>query len=150
MYRFKWKRVGNESGFTLLEAILHLMLFVIFSHLIFLITQAYYQLTKIEDARIEMDWEGCVYDINTYLSMGGEVTVSNEGKNITIVKDDRIVVLRFNNNILWRNEKGGNETILTDVKRATFSLNQSELTLNATLENGAIKERIFIVEAAIE
>lgn len=150
MYRFKWRNVNNASGYTLLEAILHLMLFIVFSHLVFVLTLAYMRLTDMKDARVELDWEVVVYDINTYLSIEGEVSVTNDGNQVEIVNEDKLVILRFYNNILWRNEKGGNETILTGVKHASFSLHQHELTLIATLENDLTKERTFIVKEAVE
>lgn len=150
MYRFRRRYINNQSGYTLLEALLHLMLFIIFSQLIFLIITAYLRFTNIENARIETDWEVCVYDMNDYLSMGGEVSVSEEGNSIKIVKDDRTVIIRFFKNVLWRNEKGGNETILTGVKEVIFTLHQHELKIIAKLQNDTVKERIFIVEEAME
>ncbi|MGM9951623.1 MAG: hypothetical protein ACI33P_15920 [Lysinibacillus sp.] len=144
MYRFKW----HEEGFTFVEALLHLLLFVVFGHLLFFILIEYYEMTAVKKARIEADWELCVTDISYYFPYGSKVSVSEDGAAaiVKIEEEDRTYNIQFLNNVLWKREKSGNETLLVGVKSARFALIGNRLSLKAKLEDGMERERIFIVE----
>ena len=144
VYRFK----RHEDGFTFVEALLHLLLFVVFGHLLSFIVMEYYEMTAVKKARIEADWEICVTDISRYFPYGSKVTVSDDGLAaiVRIEEEDRTYSIQFLNNILWKREKSGNETLLVGVKSTRFSLIDNRLSLEATLEDGIERERVFIVE----
>lgn len=144
MYRFK----RSEDGFTFVEALLHLLLFVVFGHLLFFILIEYHEMTAVKKARIEADWELCVTDISRYFPIGSKVSVSENGLAaiVKIEEEDQTYNIQFFNNVLWKREKDGNETLLAGVKSAKFSLIGNRLSLKAKLEDGTERERIFIVE----
>ena len=144
MYRFK----RHEDGFTFIEALLQLMLFIVFGHLLSFIVVEYYEMTEVKKARIEADWELCVTDIGYYFPYGSKVSVSEDGLAaiVRIEDEDETYNIQFLNEVLWKREKKGNETLLAGVKSASFSLNGNRLSLKATLEDGIERERVFIVE----
>ena len=134
-----------ESGFTLIEALSQLLLLVIFTHLIYFIVSEFFELSSIKEQRIEADWEICITDINQYFTVNSFIQLSDDGFAVLVTQNDQKYHIRFMNQTLWKNEKGGNETLLAGLKHAQFSLNGNELILTAKLENGVEKERIFIV-----
>ena len=135
----------HESGFTLIEALFQLLFLVIFANLIGFLIAEFFELTSIKDERIEADWEIFVTDINRYFTVDSFVKLSDDGLTVSVTRNNQQYDIRFLNQTLWKREKGGNETLLTGVKNARFSLNGNELLLAAKLENGVEKERIFIV-----
>ena len=139
-----------ESGFTLIEALFQLLFLVIFANLIVFIIAQFFELTSIKDQRIEADWEICVTDINRYFTVDSFIKLSDDGLTVSVTRNNQQYHIRFMNQTLWKHEKGGNETLLTGLKHAHFSLNGNELSLTAKLENGAEKERIFIVAQSPE
>ena len=140
----------HESGFTLIEALFQLLFVVIFANLIVFLIAQFFELTSIKDQRIEADWEICVTDINGYFTVDSFIKVSDDGLAVSVTRNDQKFDIRFLNKTLWKHEKKGNETLLTGVKEAQFSLNGNELLLTAKLENGVEKERIFIVAQSPE
>jgi len=140
----------HESGFTLIEALFQLLFVVIFANLIVFLIAQFFELTSIKDQRIEADWEICVTDINRYFTVDSFIKVSDDGLAVSVTRNDQKFDIRFLNKTLWKHEKKGNETLLTGVKEAQFSLNGNELLLTAKLENGVEKERIFIVAQSPE
>ena len=140
----------HESGFTLIEALFQLLFLVIFTTLIGFLIAEFFELTSIKDKRIEADWEICVTDINQYFTVDSFIKLSDDGFAVSVTRDNQKYDIRFLNQTLWKREKNGNETLLTGVKDARFSLNGNELLLTAKLENGVEKERIFIVAQSPE
>ena len=140
----------HEAGFTLIEALLQLLLLGIFANLmVFLIIQ-FFELTSIKEKRIEADWEICVTDMNHYFTFDSFINVSDEGLSVSVTRNDEMFEILFLNHTLWKRDKRGNETLLAGVKEANFSLIGNELRLTATLENDVKKERIFIVAQSPE
>lgn len=139
-----------ESGFTLIEALFQLLFLVIFTNLIGFLIAEFFELTSIKDERIEADWEICVTDINRYFTVDSFIKLSDGGSAVSVTTNDKEYDLRFLNQTLWKRENNGNETLLTGVKNARFSLNGNELVLTVKLENGVEKERIFIVAQSPE
>ena len=140
----------HESGFTLIEALFQLLFLVIFTTLIGFLIAEFFELTSIKDKRIEADWEICVTDINQYFTVDSFIKLSDDGFAVSVTRNNQKYDIRFLNQTLWKREKNGNETLLTGVKDARFSLNGNELLLTAKLENGVEKERIFIVAQSPE
>lgn len=137
----------QEDGFTFVEALLQLVLLVVFGQLLFLIFIEYQEMNDIKKKRLEADWEICVNDINQSLPYGkSKITVSQGGLSITVRTPDKVYNIQFLNKVLWKRENNGNETLLTGVKSANFELNDNRLLLKVKLEDGKERERIFIVE----
>lgn len=96
---------------------------------------------------MEADWEIGVSDINQYFPYGrSNIKVSDDGLTVTVTIQETVYYILFLNNVLWKREKNGNETLLTGVKSARFTLDGNRLLLKAQLEDGVERERIFIVE----
>ena len=149
MYQYR----GKEGGFTFVEALLHLLLLAIFAQLLFFILMQYKEMSDIRSLRLEADWEIGVSDINQYFPYGrSTVKVSEDGQVVTVIIKETVTMevkvyyILFLNNVLWKREKNGNETLLTGVKSARFTLNRNRLLLKAELGDGVERERIFIVE----
>ena len=140
----------HECGFTLIEALFQLLFLVIFANIIGFLIAEFFDLTSIKDERIEADWEICVTDISRYVTVDSFIKLSGDGLAVSVTTNKQQYDIRFLNQTLWKREKGGNETLLTGVKDARFSLNGNELVLTAKLENGVEKERIFIVAQSPE
>ena len=140
----------HESGFTLIEALSQLLLLGIFTHLILFLVSEYFGLLSIKEQRIEADWEICITDMNQYFTINSFIQLSDDGFAVAVTHNDQKYHILFMNQTLWKHEKGGNETLLTGLKHAQFSLNGNELSLTAKLENGIEKERIFIVATFTE
>ncbi|MFF5995398.1 hypothetical protein AAGS61_11725 [Lysinibacillus sp. KU-BSD001] len=150
MYQIGRNNRRSEDGFTFIEALLHLLLFVVFAHLIYFLVMEFNELSGMQQKRIEADWEIGVTDISHYLPYDSVVTVSTDGLTVNVTTPHHTYNLRFLNNTLWKRQKSGNETLLTGVKNATFFLDDNKLVLKAQLESGVEKERIFIVVQSAE
>jgi len=104
-------------------------------------------MTDIKNVRLEADWELCVNDINQYLPYGiSQVAVSEDGLIATVTTPDKVYTIQFLNNVIWKRENNGNETILTGVTSALFTLYGNRLLLQVKLEDGVERERSFVVE----
>ncbi|KGR81589.1 competence type IV pilus minor pilin ComGF [Lysinibacillus odysseyi] len=131
----------------MIEALLQLILLIVFSHLLYLILMQYHKMTDIKNVRLEADWELCVNDINQYLPYGiSQVAVSEDGLIATVTTPDKVYTIQFLNNVIWKRENNGNETILTGVTSALFTLYGNRLLLQVKLEDGVERERSFVVE----
>ncbi len=131
----------------MIEALLQLILLIVFSHLLYLILMQYHKMTDIKNVRLEADWELCVNDINQYLPYGiSQVAVSEDGLIATVTTPDKVYTIQFLNNVIWKRENNGNETILTGVTSALFTLYGNRLLLQVKLEDGVERGRSFVVE----
>ncbi|WP_431029834.1 hypothetical protein [Lysinibacillus sp. LZ02] len=150
MYQIRRNNRRREYGFTFIEALLHLLLFVVFAHLIYFLVMEFNELSGMQQKRVEADWEICVTDISRYLTYDSVVTVSTDGLIVNVTTPHETYDIRFLNNALWKRQKSGNETLLTGVKKAIFFLDHNKLVLKVQLESGVKKERIFIVVQSTE
>lgn len=130
---------------------MQLVLLVVFGHLLYFILIEYHEMTDIKEARITADWEIFVNDLNQYLPYRrSKVSVSNDGLLITVTAPEKVYNIQFLNKVLWKRENNGNETLLTGVESAVFTLSGNKLLLKVKLEDGVERERVFVVEQYTE
>lgn len=136
----------SEAGVTLLEAMLQLLLFLVFCQLIGLIFLTIDELSDAKTKRMEVDWEIAMTDLSHYL-VNARAKVGDEGDEILFKSDttDTVRRIRYVNGAFALIEKGGFETLLTHIKKGKFTIEAHELVVEAVLESGETKSRRFIV-----
>ncbi len=144
-------RLTSQAGVTFIEALLQLLLFIVFCQLVGLIFLAVYDVSRMKEQRMEVDWEVAIADINYYL-MDARVQLSSDQKTVFLSypKEQQISRISFVNHALIYRKNAGVETIVAGMQDAKFSLEGQDLKLEAVLESSEKRQRVFIVEQVLE
>lgn len=135
----------NEKGYTFLEALFQLVVFVLICHLFILIMVwfAEMKLTLLTDEQSK--WELFVYDLNMYLVEVTSFTIREDQKRITFHASDSLHNIDCYSNIIRDQVKGGHIPMLIDIKNCEFQYIDNELTVAVEFPSGLKKERTYYV-----
>lgn len=133
------KKLG-EGGFTLLNALLELMILLIFLPLIVLFFAFMIHFSAETDAQAA-EWHLFAADFQSYLSNIDSVEIINNGGGVRIVRGTEEYDIEIYDRYLRKQKFGqGHEIMLTDVKTCRFTLDGPLLTVRAELSNGTVEE----------
>ena len=133
-----------DSGFTFFEALLQLVVLLIFSQLITFIILSIPRFDTTE-ALVDLNWELFINDFQKYFLAADDVSVRNNGEELKIVKEDQYYFISQSNEMIRVRLNAGNEVLFVGVQSIQFYSNDYEITLIAHLLDGREKERTFIV-----
>lgn len=150
MHRSIRRKNLDEAGYTFIEAIFQLIVFMLFAQIFILIIMWFSQFQAIEKMKDQVNWELFVLDLNQYLLNTRQFELYRNGNGIkidTLMSEEQKVYIieKSEKHIRKASEKGGNEIMLGFVEQADFSVRGNELLLKVTMKNGVKRERIFIV-----
>lgn len=143
--------VKNSGGYTLINALYNLAVFIIMSQLIIIMFIIYFQNISLVDERDEMEWQLFVKDLNIYFERSHSVYIGdNLGKTVYFTdpmsrkKIEYKIQIR-DRHIARASLVGGHEIILPYILHARFYLNDGILRVEAIMRSGKIREREFVV-----
>ena len=147
MYRIMLK---NSDGYTLINALYNLAVFIIMSKILTIMFIVYFQNVSLIDDRDEMEWQLFVKDLNIYFERSHSVYIDNLGKTVYFM--DPMARNKIEYKIQIRDQHiarasiiGGHEIILPYVSHARFYLKNGILRIEAIMRSGEIREREFVV-----
>lgn len=149
MYQSIRRTLNNSHGYTLMEALFQIVVFVLFSHLLILIYLWISQMNSSLLNNEDVAWELFVQDVQKYLLNIEEITVSKRMDEIEIIQSnstDRRQLDHYGDIIRLQTNNKGYIAMIIGIKKAQFELNGNFLTIEVEFQNGLIKERTFFVE----
>ena len=133
----------SNTGFTFLEALLQLVVLLVFSQLILLMIISIPRFNTTE-ALVDLNWELFINDFQKYLLDTDYISVHDSGKELKIVRGENYYFFGQSNEMIRVRLNSGNEVLFVGVQSIQFHINNNEITLIAHLLDGREKERIFI------
>lgn len=136
----------NEKGYTLLEALFQLVVFVILSQIFVLIMLWYAEMKSTVFAIEHTKWELFVNDVNKYFVDVMSFEVNEKNSKITFETPDGLYSMESYQNIMRKQVKNlGHEPLLIGIKTGHFYYEHEELTIAVEFLNGIKKERTYYV-----
>ncbi|KOP70475.1 hypothetical protein AMS59_19795 [Lysinibacillus sp. FJAT-14745] len=136
----------NERGYTLLEALFQLVVFVLIAHLVVFIMLWFAEMKTTVLSNEQSKWELFVYDLNMYLDDISSFTIRQDQKRITFQAADTIHHIDCYGNIIRDQVNGGHVPMLIGINKCQFQYEKDMLTVAVELlPSGIKKERTFYV-----
>lgn len=146
------RRIFNQRGFTLLESLFQLTVFVLFTSISLLIFIWVRDLQQIEMMKDEVNWELFVYDLHQYNmnSASGRVLNSKQLQLETANDpEERLFVFdKSEAHLRKRSNKGGNEIMLPFVEKWELAIIENEVNMKVVMQNGTERERNLVLPLA--
>ncbi len=146
---FQSRRCHIKNGYTLLEALYHLVVFILFSQFIILV---FIWIQKQNDTYLtseHLTWELFVNDFQNYLVNVKDIEVTGYEDKIEITYIDNtnsIQIGQLNEVIRKQVRHVGNVPMLIGIQNLKFDLQGNELKMIVRYPNGLVKERTFFVQ----
>ena len=140
------KRIDN-GGYTLLESLLHLIIFAVFAQLILLFFLWKSPIEQIYTNKSTTAWELFAMDLQENLSDIRQFEIHDGSRGIRVrnQKDVAIDIEQRNGVIRKRTSQEGHVPLLTDIYSAIFSFDGATLLVEVTMADGTRKERDFAI-----
>ena len=135
----------NERGYTLVEALFQLVVFVLVSHLVVFIMLWFAEMKTTVLSDGQSKWELFAYDLNMYIEDISSFTIRKDQKRITFQAADTIHNIDCYSNIIRDQVKGGHVPMLIGVSKCQFKYEKNMLTVAVEFPSGIQKERTFYV-----
>lgn len=136
----------NEKGYTLLEALFQLVVFVILSHIFILIMLWYAEMKSTVFAIEHTKWELFVNDVNKYFVDVMSFEVNDKNLEMTFETPDGVYSMEYYQNIIRKKVNNlGHEPLLIGIKSGHFYYENEVLTIAVEFSNGIKKERTYYV-----
>lgn len=148
MYQSWRKNKLNQNGFTLLEALIHLVIFIMFTSFIILFYSWINQLNISIFTKEHVSWEMFTYDFKNYFNDISEIAIDEGGRgiDITYTNSDETIQINQSNEVLRKQvERKGHVPMLVGVKNVEFNLEPGIVEIRVEFLNGLKKERTFFV-----
>jgi competence protein ComGF len=138
--------IKEEKGYTFIESLFQLIVFVIFAHLfvLFFLWKApiEQQYTNMSDGA----WELFALDLQASIVDVKEFNVHLGGRGIRFVTDRGRIDVEQNNTVIRKAIDGqGHVPFLTGVHSVYFTLNDPVVSVTVTMLDGTRKERDFAI-----
>ena len=141
-------RYLDERGFTLIESLLHCMIFVVVAFIFSILLVICYKMPTSEQVLEDVKWEVTCFDINRLMS--DEVTMLNASSiqqlEVDLSPPKKSYTLGVTNNQLAKKTNGGFELIHWPVSSVQWRLQGNYLKFQADFGQGVMKERTFYVQ----
>jgi competence protein ComGF len=135
----------NERGYTLLEALFQLVVFVLIAHLGVFIMIWFAEMKTTVLSEEQSKWELFVYDLNMYLKDISSFTIRQDQKRITFQEADTIHNIDCYSNLIRDQVNGGHVPMLIGITKCQFQFEKDMLAVVVEFPGGIKKERTFYV-----
>jgi len=135
----------NERGYTLLEALFQLVVFVFIAHLVVFIMIWFAEMKTTVLFDEQSKWELFVYDLNMYLNDISSFSIRKDQKRITFQAADTIHNIDCYSNIIRDQVNGGHVPMLIGINKCQLKYEEDMLTVAVEFPSGIKKERTFYV-----
>lgn len=141
--------VRNQTGFTLLESILQLAVFTLFSAISLLIFIWIKDFHSLEDMKNDVDWELFVYDLQQYndRSKSGKL-LANDRLQFEIENEDEgrfFIFEKSGDNLRKRSNLGGHELLLPYVTNWNLVVAGNDIVMKVVMQDGTKRERKMVL-----
>ncbi|MGO1059085.1 competence type IV pilus minor pilin ComGF [Planococcus sp. FY231025] len=137
------KRLG-EGGFTLLNALLELMVLMIFLPLVALFFGYMIHFSAETDVQTA-EWHLFTADFQSYLHRVDSLEIINNGGGVRIVRDAEEYDIELYDRFLRKQKfRQGHEIMLTDIKGCRFTIDGNKLSLRAEMSNGTVEQAEYV------
>ncbi|WP_197090970.1 competence type IV pilus minor pilin ComGF [Bacillus sp. FJAT-27231] len=141
-YRDKLLVLTNNNGFTMVESLFVLMIFISMAALFPLIYGTVYRVEEQLDPERRTEWELFVLQLRKELYMSHSLKITDE--QITFIQEGEVVSIeKYKEGIRRRVGGRGHEMILQEVSSVQFYPCDSSLCTRAVFKNGE-KERAYL------
>lgn len=151
MYRSKWRNTLSSGGFTFIEALFQVVVFILFAQFIsyFFIWNS--QFNESITTTEEVNWELFIYDIERYFINVMEITVEEQKIVVQQSEEEREIVISVISDIIrMQKDNKGNIPLLIGISDVQFMYIGNTLTISVEFLNGIKKERTIFVETSEE
>ncbi|MDN4493317.1 competence type IV pilus minor pilin ComGF [Ureibacillus aquaedulcis] len=153
MHQSKWRIIHNSQGYTLLEALFSLVVFVLLSQILLLVMFWIKQMDTTFFTEEHLQWELFVQDFQDSFSNVKEVRVSNQSNTLEVFymkPDESIKIDRSGDVLRLTINHEGNIPWLIGIESALFSWDGQFIKISVIFQNGIEKERRFFVQTNTE
>ncbi|MER1999043.1 MAG: hypothetical protein ABS882_04650 [Lysinibacillus sp.] len=147
-------RFQNERGFTLIESLLHCLLFSVSAFGLAILLTVVYHIPTTADVLHEVEWEVASFDVN-HLLLNNVENIRRKSSDTLLVTLPKEPIHELQNTknefelvlqepYLVKRKKDGFEPILTTVEGVKdWSIEGDRILMNAKLRGRAMRERVF-------
>lgn len=146
MYTITKMNIRDQSGYTLLEGVLHLAVFMLFAQVL---AGTMWWLSKTESTvtdATEIEWSLFIQYVDFYISDVESIRINNNSSGITVRKNKANYKVEIYQNLI-RKQKDleGHEQMLLNVKSLNIDMEGNLLRMKVNFLNELEKEHVFYV-----
>lgn len=141
-------RIENERGFTLIESLLHCLIFSVVALGLALLLVVCYNVPTTTDVFEETEMEVVSFDVNRLLLQNVQAIEQKSPQKLAVRMEGELGVFEFifSKPYLYRSKAGGFEPLLATVNDGSYwSLQQDMVMMTLINDNSFKKERAFYV-----
>ncbi|WP_431812014.1 competence type IV pilus minor pilin ComGF [Lysinibacillus sp. FW12] len=138
-------KLMDDKGYTLLEAMFQLVVFVLISHLFVLVILWFAEMKSTVLSDEQTKWELFVSDLNHALQDVSTFSVRADHKRMTFQTANTLHHIDCYSNIIREQVNGGHVPMLIGLNRCQFNYTENMLTVAVEMASGVQKERSFYV-----
>lgn len=149
MHQSNRRLIESSQGYTLIEALFSITVFVLLSHIMLAVLIWIEQMNTTELSNNQVAWELFVNDIQQLVLNVREIKFSNDAKSMEIFYTNSSEVKKINRSgdvlrLIVNNQ--GNTPLLVGIQNAWFTWDDQYMTISVIFNNGIEKERRFFVQ----
>ena len=135
----------TEKGYTLLEALLQLVVFALVCHffIVIILWATTMRTTMMTDEQTK--WELFVFEMHTYLADATSLNISGNQQRIILQTSNTLHHFDCYRNMIRDRVNGGHVPMLIGINSCQFQLNDHQLTIAVKFPSGLQKERTYYV-----
>ncbi len=153
MHQPRDRIIRNDHGYTLLEALFSITVFILLSHIVVLVYFWIQQLNTTFAANEQVAWELFIQDMQQVFIEVKDLKVSTDSKSVEIFYTNPEGTKKINRSgdvlrLLINNQ--GNIPLLIGIENVAFGWDGQYINISVIFKNGLEKERRFFVQTSIE
>lgn len=144
--------IQNERGFTLLESLFQLLIFILFASISLLIIIWFHHIYALDDMKDEVNWELFIYDLHQYNEFSASgIVIGTKQLQLEMIDDldgRYFIVGKSDKHLRKTTNRGGNEIMLPYVKDWDLVVKGNEILMKVVMEDGTTRERKMVLPKA--
>lgn len=146
MYRNLTSKLKKQNGYTFIDGILQLSVFIIFAQILVLIMWSLYTTEKKVADPQEVEWGLFIQFVEAYLNDVESIMVQKSQPGIRFTKDNNEFDVEYISNVIRKQKNRlGNEPLLLNVQTLNVHMEGQNITFFVTFLNGQQKEHTMYV-----
>lgn len=146
MYRNLTSKLKKQNGYTFIDGILQLSVFIIFAQILVLIMWSLYTTEKKVADPQEVEWGLFIQFVEAYLNDVESIMVQKNQPGIRFTKDNNEFDVEYISNVIRKQKNRlGNEPLLLNVQTLNVHMEGQNITFFVTFLNGQQKEHTMYV-----
>ena len=145
MYSHSLKK-NSESGYTFVNAILQLSIFLLFSQIFLLSIHFVYQTEERLTNVIDVEWAIFLQQTDHFLSNADRITIQQDPSGIRyMINEEEYDIEYYPTMIRKQKNRVGHEPLLMNVESLQVEMSERSLKFQVRFTNGLVKEHTFYV-----